>query len=236
MTQRLSQCASKPKDLFDASSIRQINMRIATEKDTVATKPTFPGLPTEIHRLIYEELFSDKKEQRIDHPVLRVSKDIYAMCRPILLSRLQLLITFHSGFEDEQNWGMTLRFIFNNPWTEGDFWSREYERHKLHEKPELIALLSGVRTILIGGWADWTSACYHTEYWSTVQLRSNKSSGQAIVEHGKSILKDQDIPEHDEQMIRRERAVARASEASVCTMELLKEIEDVVCEYGYLNR
>lgn len=43
-------------------------MRIATEKDTVATKPTFPGLPTEIHRLIYEELFSDKKEQRMDHP------------------------------------------------------------------------------------------------------------------------------------------------------------------------
>lgn len=56
------------------------------EKDTIATKPTFPGLPTEIHRLIYEELFSDKKEQRMDHPVLRVSKDIYAMCRPVLLS------------------------------------------------------------------------------------------------------------------------------------------------------
>ena len=57
-----------------------------------------------------------------------------------------------------------------------------------------------------------------------------------MIEHGKSILKDQDIPEHDEQRIRRERAVARVSEAMVCTMELLKQIEDVVCEYGYLNR
>lgn len=43
------------------------------EKDTIAMEPTFPGLPTEIHRLIYEKLFSDKKEQRMDHPIQKAS-------------------------------------------------------------------------------------------------------------------------------------------------------------------